>query len=88
MSKKEPYRRYAFGNEVILGTGTRFDLFLQQMQMGNIVYDPGIKMEYVSTSPKIKRRSQFRITSKNLPLLYEKNELVDVTAAEADTQMN
>lgn len=67
-----------FGNEVILGTDTDFQLFLTQMAQGNIVYDPGIKMENVSTKPKIKRRSQFRIKSKYLPELYKNNEIVDV----------
>jgi len=72
-------RQYKYGNKIILGTGTDFQLFLNQMANGNIYYDPGIKMENVSTKPKIKKRSQFRIKSLNLPSLYKINEIVDVT---------
>lgn len=79
MNKKEPVLQYSFGNNIILGTGTHFDLFLAQMARGNIFYDPGIKMENVSTVPKIKRRSQFRLTSKHLPALYDQHEIVDLT---------
>ena len=49
------------------------------MASGNIYYDPGIKMENVSTKPKIKKRSQFRIKSQNLPNLYKINEVLDLT---------
>jgi hypothetical protein len=50
---------------------------MRQMAMGNIVYDPGIKMENVSSlAPAIKRRSQFRIKSGNLANLYTQQEVV------------
>lgn len=78
LSERETERKYKYGNNVILGTGTDFQLFLGQMAVGNIYYDPGIKMENISTKPKIKKRSQFRIKSKFLPNLYKKNEIVDV----------
>jgi len=68
--------KYKYGNNIILGTGTDFQLFLKQMDIGNIYYDPGIKMENVSTNPKIKKRSQFRIKSQNLSNLYKNNEIV------------
>jgi len=71
-------RQYKYGNKIILGTGTDFRLFLIQMANGNIYYDPGIKMENVSTKPKIKKRSQFRIKSQNLSNLYKTNEIIDV----------
>lgn len=71
-------RKYKYGNNVILGTGTDFQLFLSEMAIGNIYYDPGIKLENISTKPKIKKRSQFRIKSKFLPKLYNKNEIVNV----------
>lgn len=76
--RKIPNQQYSYGNRIILGTGTRFDLFLQQMSMGKIYYDPGIKMENVSTKPKIKRRSQFRIKSEYLSNLYEGYEVLDI----------
>ncbi|WP_265130630.1 MvaI/BcnI restriction endonuclease family protein [Chryseobacterium oranimense] len=69
-------RKYKYGNKIILGTGTDFQLFLQQMAIGNIYYDPGIKMENITTKPKIKKRSQFRIKSKFLGELYMDNEIV------------
>lgn len=69
-------RKYKYGNKIILGTGTDFQFFLQQMANGNIYYDPGIKMENVSTCPKIKKRSQFRIRSQYLGQLYKNNEII------------
>lgn len=69
-------RKYKYGDKVILGVGTDFQLFLKQMAIGNIYYDPGIKMENVSQRPKIKKRSQFRIKSKNLNNLYKSSEIV------------
>jgi len=68
-------RRYKYGNKVILGTGTDFQLFLKQMALGNIYYDPGIKMENISTKPKVKKRSQFRMKSQFLAELYKQNEI-------------
>jgi MvaI/BcnI restriction endonuclease family len=78
LSETEIERKYRYGSKIILGTGTDFQLFLAQMALGNIYYDPGIKMENISTKPKIKKRSQFRIKSKHLPNLYKNNEIVDV----------
>jgi hypothetical protein len=49
------------------------------MANGNIYYDPGIKLENISIKPLIKKRSQFRIVSKNLSNLYKLNEVVDIT---------
>ena len=71
-------RQYKYGNNIILGTGTDFQLFLGEMANGNIYYDPGIKLENISTKPKIKKRSQFRIKSGFLPNLYKQNEIIDV----------
>lgn len=69
-------RKYKYGNNVILGTGTDFQLFLSQMAVGNIYYDPGIKLENISTRPKVKKRSQFRIKSQHLRNLYKTSETV------------
>lgn len=76
------YPQYKYGNEVIVGEGTDFGLFLSQMEIGNIYYDPGIKMENVSTTQKVKRRSQFRIKSKHLGSLYKVNELIQLHPSE------
>ena len=79
LSETDNERQYKYGNNVILGTGTDFQLFLGQMANGNIYYDPGIKMENASTKPKIKKRSQFRIKSQHLANLYKQNEIIDIT---------
>jgi len=79
ISETDPIRKYAYGNQIILGTGTDFILFLQQMALGNIYYDPGIKIEnFSSDKPTSKKRSQFRIKSGFLKELYRLNEIVDV----------
>jgi hypothetical protein len=71
-------RKYRYGSKVLLGEGTDFLLFLEQMVLGNIYYDPGIKMENVSTTRIIKRRSQFRMKSKFLKNLYKNSSYIDV----------
>lgn len=78
LSEKTPEQKYKYGNKVILGIGTDFQLFLKEMSLGNIYYDPGLKMEFASTHPKIKKRSQFRVQSKNLNNLYKSCEILDV----------
>lgn len=78
LSESKQNRRYWYGNEIILGTGTDFQLFLNQIANGNIYYDPGIKLENISTKPKIKKRSQFRIKSGSLADLYINNEVISI----------
>ncbi|TAE41568.1 MAG: MvaI/BcnI restriction endonuclease family protein [Runella slithyformis] len=71
--------RYKYDDEVILGLGTDFQLFLQQMALGNIYYDPAIKMERASTQkPEIKKRSQFRITARYLKNIYKDCQVVSL----------
>jgi hypothetical protein len=66
---------------VRLGTGTDFLLFLKAVATGAIYYDPGIKMEDASAShPRVKRRSQFRIKSSQIPILYREFEEVDLSS--------
>jgi hypothetical protein len=71
MKEDEPELKYSYGNIVRLCTGTNFLRLLKAISSGNVYYDPGIKMENVSTKPKTKRRSQFRIHSLDIPALYE-----------------
>ncbi len=71
ISEIDPVRKYRYGNKILLGEGTDFQLFLAQMAIGNIYYDPGIKMENATKDPKIKKRSQFRIKSSNLSKIYK-----------------
>ena len=68
-------QQYSYGNNIILGSSTDFSLFLNQIVKGNIYYDPGIKLELAIKGRRkqnIKRRSQFRIKSNNLSMLYKR----------------
>jgi hypothetical protein len=74
-------QQYSYGNNIILGNETDFSLFLNQVQIGNIYYDPEIKLELAIEGERkqnIKRRSQFRMKSGNLTMLYKNNEVVDI----------
>ncbi len=71
-------RQYRYGRNILLGEGAEFRLFLKAVDEGKVYYDPGIKLEGVSTNnPKAKKRSQFRVGSKNLPALYVSSRVVD-----------
>ena len=77
-SRKEPDLQYRFGRRILLGEGAEFGLFLKAVHEGRVYYDPGIKLEAASSSkPKAKKRSQFRVASKDLAALYEKSRIVD-----------
>jgi hypothetical protein len=72
MMRKHPVLQYQFGPSVRLGVGTDFLKFLSGVDMGSVYYDPGIKAEsWTSPNPKVKRRSQFRIKSKQIGSLYD-----------------
>ena len=71
-------REYRFGEKVFAAQGTDFSLVLESVTKGFVLYDPGIKMETASGTPKIKRRSQFRIRFANLGSLYHKTEWWDL----------
>jgi MvaI/BcnI restriction endonuclease family len=78
--RETPMRQYRYGGRVRLGIGTDFLLFLKAVALGAVYYDPGIKMEQASTPrPRIKRRSQFRIKSARIPLLYRDVEELNLT---------
>jgi hypothetical protein len=76
--QKQPERMYRYGSKVRLAMRTDFLLFLRAMSQGVIYYDPGIKLEGTKTGCKVKRRSQFRVYSRNIPRLYESVEIVDL----------
>lgn len=77
-ASKEGERRYRFGRSILLGEGAEFSRFLHAVNEGKVYYDPGIKLEGVSTGkPRTKARSQFRVKSLNLPSLYETSRIVD-----------
>lgn len=80
-NRKEPTNQYRYGNLVRMAEGTEFRLFLNAVANGAVYYDPGIKIEKASSDkPAIKKRSQFRIKSSNIPQLYTKVSVVDVLA--------
>lgn len=71
--------QYHYGHVVALGKGTDFGKFLEAMAEKAVYYDPGIKVENMSTSPKAKKRSQFRIRPIQIPCLYDEMEMVNLT---------
>ncbi|TXI89384.1 MAG: MvaI/BcnI restriction endonuclease family protein [Cupriavidus sp.] len=71
-------RQYRYGRKILLGEGAQFSRFLLAVHEGKVYYDPGIKLESASTDkPKRKTRSQFRINSRDLPMLYASCRIVD-----------
>lgn len=78
MRRTEPRWQYAYGSRVRLGEGTDSLKLLAALARGSVYYDPGIKLENASTKPEVKRRSQFRIASKNIEALYEKLHSVEL----------
>lgn len=70
LSRKPP-PEYYYGPQVQLCEETDFILFLKALSHGVVYYDPGIKLEHVtSTNPRPKKRSQFRIRERDLSNLY------------------
>ncbi len=64
---------------VRLAQGTDSLRLLRAGTAGAIYYDPGIKLENASTgNAKSKKRSQFRVASRNIAALYETVETVAV----------
>lgn len=75
----EPKWQYAYGHKVRLAQGTDSLRLLRAFASGAMYYDPGIKLEKASTdSAKSKKRSQFRVASKNIAALYQTVETVEV----------
>ena len=74
-------QQYAYGNLVMMGVQTDFSLFLKEVALGNIYYDPGIKLEFAIPDIRkqaTKRRSQFRIKASQLTNLYKENEVINL----------
>ena len=72
-------RQYHYGHKVRLAQQTDALRLLKAMASGAVYYDPGIKLEKASTEkPKNKKRSQFRVASKNIAALYETVETAEV----------
>jgi len=79
-SRLQPSRQYCYGPKIRLAQGTDSLRLLRTFALGVVFYDPGIKLENIDMVPKVKRRSQFRIASKNILELYESMEVVDLAA--------
>ncbi len=73
-----PQRQYRYSNNIILGEGTDFSFFINNVANGEIFYDPGIHIDNIASKTKLKPRSQFRISSKFITKLYTNIELVDL----------
>lgn len=72
-------RMFMYGDKVHLGSITKFELFLKAISEGKVIYDPGIKLEKQDSGNwKAKARSQFRVNFKDLPMLYESFEEIDL----------
>lgn len=70
--RKEPSVDYSYSPPALLGVGTDFTKFLMAMSKGLVNYDPAPKLMNASTDAStVKARSQFRISIKNLPALYD-----------------
>lgn len=81
MKAKDGPLRYRFGSNVLLGTGAEFKLLLQAIHDGKVVYDPGSWLSGIESGAHAwKKRSQFRVSSKNLPDLYKASRIVDACA--------
>jgi len=73
--REEPQRQYRYSNSILFAEGTDFLHFLKSMSLGNVYYDPAVKLEGASTpKPKTKRRSQFRVRLSEIPSLYSRAE--------------
>lgn len=75
-SRAEPKRAYRYLSPVLLGEGTDFSRYLSQLASGVVVYDPACKVEALTSRPRSKARSQFRISVSHLSALYETLESV------------
>jgi hypothetical protein len=73
-----PKLQYEFGSIIRLGEGTDFVRFLRAVASGNVYYDPGIKLESSDGVPRVKRRSQFRVKSRDLAAMYQSMEVVSL----------
>jgi len=78
LRRTEPKRQYSYGHIVRLAQHTDALRLLTALAGGAVYYDPGIKLENLSTDPEVKRRSQFRVASKNIKALYEAVEAVEL----------
>ncbi len=76
LKERDPLR-FRFAPTVFLGYGTDFGKFMSALAVGQVFYDPGIKLEDASTGrPMVHKRSQFRCGLNHLTGLYSRFETV------------
>lgn len=81
-----PYNRryksapeYFYKSPIFIGEGTDFDMYLKAMYSGSIIYDPASKvMDASMPNSRVKARSQFRVSFRNLPTLYKKFSIISL----------
>ena len=79
MLRKAPIQQYRYSRTIRLASQPDFLLVLRALEKGVIYYDPGIKLENATAQrSRLKKRSQFRIKSKDLGEIYGLCENVDV----------
>ena len=62
---------YQYHTPALLGVGTDFSKFLNALHLGAVNYDSAPKLTNASgNNSKVKARSQFRVSVKNLSTLY------------------
>jgi hypothetical protein len=77
--RTSPTLSYAYGHRVHLAQHTDHERLLSAFASGFVYYDPGIKLEAASTTtPRAKKRSQFRVKARHLYVLYKAMEQVDL----------
>lgn len=84
--RKSNGREYHFGRKVAVGEGAEFRRLLEAFYSGAVYYDPGIKLEDASSAkPRLKKRSQFRVMSRDLRSLYATFRNVDTCLVASST---
>jgi hypothetical protein len=64
---------YRYDTPVLMREHTDFNKYLNALCSGAIIFDPGSKVSNAMTPQStVKPRSQFRISLKNLGMLYQK----------------
>ena len=71
ISFKRTSNQFDYSSEIFLGEGTSFTNLLRGFADQAVYYDPGIKLEGDGIENQIKRRSQFRVSKKNLAPLFD-----------------
>lgn len=71
--------RYHYLGPVALGEHTDFTKYLTALANGKVIFDPGTKVDDVSTDrSRVKARSQFRMNYCDLPDLYDEFEILEL----------